>query len=152
MSSQTPHIVCTRCAAVNRTPVGRTLSAGKCGKCGTPLGSAKPIEVSPGAVDKLLTRDQGDFVIDAWAPWCGPCRAMAPAFEAVAQTYGGHLRFLKINVDRAPDVSRHLNVRGIPALFIFRNGRQAAFHAGMMSQHDLQDWVGATIGAPGAAA
>ncbi len=145
-------IVCVACGAVNRAPTGRSPKAGKCGKCASPLGAATPIDVAPQAVAKLLTRDEGDFVIDAWAPWCGPCRMMAPAFAAAAADYGGQVRFLKINVDEASDAGRFLNIRGIPALFIYKNGKQADFRAGLLSESDLKQWVGATLGAPGAAA
>ena len=153
MTANTTHqIVCCACGAINRTPVGKPLTSGKCGKCAGPLAMAGPVDVAPRAVEKLLTRDTGVFVIDAWAPWCGPCRSMAPGYAAVAKAYGGTVRFLKINVDEAQDVGRHLNVRGIPALFIGRDGAIVAERAGMMPESVLREWVSGVVGPPSAAA
>ena len=90
------------------------------------------------------------MVIDAWAAWCGPCRMMAPHYAAVARRYGGDVRFLKIDVEAAPDAGRHLDIRGIPALFIRRGGRTVSHKAGLMQERDLQAWVGGVLGPPAA--
>ena len=135
------HIVCPTCGGVNRTPSAQDLRQGKCGKCSSALASDVPVEISGAAAVKLLTRDEGDYVVDAWAPWCGPCRMLAPAYAAAAERYAGRLRLFKVNVDESPDVAQLLNVRGIPALFIQSGGKLLDQRSGLMSADQLFGWI-----------
>ena len=135
------HIVCPVCGGVNRAARDQDLRQGKCGKCHSALAGDAPVEVSGEAAVKLLTRDEGDYVVDAWAPWCGPCRMLAPAYSAAAEQYAGRLRLFKVNVDESPDVAQLLNVRGIPALYIQSGGKLLDQRSGLMSADQLSDWI-----------
>ena len=141
MSQNGRHIVCSTCGAVNRVALGRPLSAGKCGKCGAALSVAEPMDVTGEVLDKLISRDEGAFVLDVWAPWCGPCRAMAPAYAQASSQLHEQARFFKLNSDVHKQAAGKLGVRGIPALFIFSNGRVVAEHAGALPSSDIIGWV-----------
>ncbi|MBI1362257.1 MAG: redoxin domain-containing protein [Alphaproteobacteria bacterium] len=131
---------CPSCGAANRIAPGRPPEAAKCGKCGAALALAKPVEVDDAAFNLHLERTKGPVLVDIWAPWCGPCRAMAPQFEAAAGQLAGEARLLKINADtNAAPAS--LKVAGIPALILFENGREIARTGGAMPAAALSEWV-----------
>ena len=141
MTQDSKLIVCTQCATVNRTPVDRKLSDGKCAKCKSVLGPSQPIDISDKVFAKFQSRDQGAYVLDVWAPWCGPCRMMAPGYADSASKFEGDIRFLKLNSEQYPNTSSALNVRGIPALFFFNNGKLVAQKTGAMAETDITKWV-----------
>lgn len=132
--------VCSHCGAANRMPAGREPGAAKCGRCSKALELDQPIEVDDAGLANHLERTDGLVLVDIWAPWCGPCRAMAPNFAAAARTLAGQARLLKLNADESTTV-RHLGVSGIPALLLFRNGRIVARKAGLMQAGALVHWV-----------
>ena len=134
-------IVCTDCGAVNRSPKGRSPAKGKCGKCGTALASTKPKDLSAKVFAKLQAKDQGAYVLDVWAPWCGPCKMMAPAYEASAAKFGGNVRFLKLNSQEHPSAVQHLNICGIPALFIFNKGKLVSQRSGALPESEITKWI-----------
>lgn len=139
-------IVCSACGAINRAPDGRPRSAARCGKCHAALFDGRPIAVDEAGLWRQVEKTTAPLVVDVWAPWCGPCRAMAPQFEAAAGRLAEEVRFLKLNSDEAPDAAARLGVRGIPALFLFRDGRVAAQTAGAMSADQIVSWVRQQIG------
>lgn len=146
MTDSSKLIVCTTCAATNRVPDGRRLSQGKCAKCRAPLATTTPIAISDQIFSKLQARDEGVYVLDVWAPWCGPCKMMAPAYSASAKYFDGKLRFLKLNSEQYPTINKDLNIRGIPALFIFKNGKLVSQKSGAMPEQVMRTWVlGAAI-------
>ena len=134
-------IICVQCGAANRVPLGVSLSKGKCGKCKIPLGDLSPVDISGETFVKLQKRDQGSYVLDVWAPWCGPCVHMAPAYAAAAKRLGGDVRFLKLNSESYPNAGRTLNIRGIPALFIFDNGKMVSQKSGALPEFEILNWV-----------
>jgi thioredoxin 2 len=134
--------VCTACGAVNRTPDGKDPLAAKCGRCGERLFSGHPTEVDAKALSIHRASTKGAAVlVDVWAPWCGPCRAMTPNFAAAATMLEPEVRFLKLNSDAEPQASAALGVSGIPALFLFRDGEVIARTAGLMSASQIVAWT-----------
>jgi len=131
-----PTIVCPRCGSVNRAPQAR-LDAGEkphCGKCHQPLFDGHPADISAAAdFDRLIGRTDIPVLVDFWAEWCGPCRAMAPQFEAAAQKMEPKLRFAKLDTEAAPEVAQRFNIRGIPTMILFSHGREIARQSGAMS-------------------
>jgi thioredoxin 2 len=135
------HLVCPHCAAVNRVPLDRPATAARCGKCHAALFDGHPAEVDEAGFEAHLRGNEIPVLVDIWAPWCGPCRMMAPAFERAAQELEPGVRLLKLNADEAPQVTASLGVRGIPAMFLFRGGRVIANTAGAMDAGSIVKWV-----------
>jgi len=132
--------VCISCGSANRIPANKPAAAAKCGRCGAPLGLDAPAEVDDGQLKQVLEKSPGLVLIDVWAPWCGPCTAMAPQFTAAASKLAGHARLLKLNADHSQIVST-LGVSGIPALILFRDGRVIDRKAGLIKSDALVAWV-----------
>jgi len=135
------HIVCPHCAATNRVQAGRDPRAAKCGGCRQPLFDGYPAEVDVAALERHLRVDDVPVLLDVWAPWCGPCRNMAPMFARAAQVLEPDFRLLKLNADTAPETCARLGVQGIPALFLFRRGEVAARTAGAIQTDAIVAWA-----------
>ena len=135
------HIVCPHCAALNRVPAGRPADAARCGGCHRALFDGHPAAVDEAGFERHLRANDIPLLLDVWAPWCGPCRAMAPQFEHAAATLEPAVRLLKLNADEAPNVSARLGVRGIPAMYLFRNGSVLAQTAGAMNADAIVRWT-----------
>ena len=141
MSQLLHHVVCPSCGAVNRIPPGRPADQAKCGSCHRPLFTGAPIPVDAKNFDRHLTRNDIPLVVDFWAPWCGPCRAMAPAFERAAQALEPGYRFLKVNTEEEPELAGRYGIRSIPTLMLFSGGQLAAQSAGARDQNGIVSWV-----------
>jgi thioredoxin 2 len=134
-------VVCPHCDSVNAVPADRPAEAAKCGRCHARLFQGAPVDLNFARLQKQLAGSDVPVIVDFWAPWCGPCRAMAPIFERAARELEPKARFVKVNVDENPDAARRFGVQGIPALFAFRGGQVAARQAGVADFATLRGWV-----------
>jgi len=139
-------IVCGQCDSIVGVPPERLTQQPRCPKCHQPLFAGHPIELQEHNFDRHVTRASLPLVVDFWAPWCGPCRAMAPHFEQVAQRLEPHVRFAKLNSDEAPQVSGRFAIRSIPTLIAFRGGQELVRQSGAMDATNLQRWVQQALG------
>lgn len=142
-------VACPACGAANRIVPGKDMAQGKCGACAAPLRLAEPIGTDDKSFDRHLSATKGPVIVDIWAPWCGPCRLMAPNFEAAARELAGKVRFLKLNADDSAAASR-LGVRSIPTLILFDDGREVARQMGLMSSAGISTWARTHMRAPAA--
>lgn len=139
-------IVCPHCAAVNRIPAGRNALKGRCGTCRQALFDGHPAEADARLFERHLARSGIPVLIDAWAPWCGPCRMMAPAFAEAARLLEPQVRLLKLNTEDEPEIAARLAIRSIPTLILVRDGREVDRISGALQARQIVDWTRQRLG------
>ena len=138
-------VVCPHCQAVNRVLPDRMQDGPTCGRCKDRLFTGHPLELRGDAFYRHLERGDLPLLIDFWAPWCGPCRAMAPSFIQAAAQLEPRVRLGKVNVDEEPQIASRFSVASVPTLVLFRGGREAARQVGALPPTDLLSWVRAQL-------
>ena len=145
--SDTIHLVCPNCAALNRVPAARLGQDPKCGKCRSSLTPAKPVKLTESSFAKNLQKSDLPLLVDFWAPWCGPCKSMAPAFEEAARSLSPRLRLAKVNTEEERNLAARHGIQSIPTMVLFRSGREQARVSGAMSAQSIVAWVRGQLGA-----
>jgi len=134
-------VLCASCSTANRVPAERLGDDPKCGRCGAPLLDGKPVALDEASFDSFIGRNELPVLVDFWADWCGPCHAMAPAFERAAGELKTRVRFAKVNTEGAQRVAARFGIRSIPTLILFRGGREVARVSGAMDARSIASWV-----------
>ena len=134
-------VACPSCLAANRVPAARTGEDPKCGKCGAALLDGAPAELGEQQFEQFVSRTELPVLVDFWAPWCGPCRAMAPHFERAAAELKDSVRLVKVNTEEAPALAQRYGIRAIPTLVLFKGGVEAKRMSGALDAGALARWA-----------
>ena len=141
MSTESLLLPCPHCGATNRVPVARIDETPDCGRCGKPLRQGQPIELGDADFDAVVGATRLPVLVDFWAPWCGPCRMMAPAFEQAGRQLAGRALLVKVNSDDSPRLSGRFGIRSIPTLVLVHQGRELARVSGALTTPQIVQWV-----------
>jgi thioredoxin 2 len=139
--SESVLVVCSHCNSINRVPNDKLAAGGRCGECKALLFSGHPADLTSENFQRFTQKNQLPVVVDYWASWCGPCKMMAPVFAQVAQHMEPYIRFAKVNTEAEQALAAAAQIRSIPTLVIYRDGKEAARASGAMDQHHLIQWI-----------
>ena len=136
-------VACPACNTLNRAPRERLAAgaSGKCGNCGAPLFAGHPVALTAQSFETHAAKSDIPLLVDFWAPWCGPCKAMAPQFEKAAGTLEPQVRLAKVNTDDEQELAGRFRIQGIPTMILFHHGKEIARQSGAMNATGIQSWV-----------
>jgi len=134
-------VTCPYCGHVDRIPAEQLDAALKCGACGRAMFAAKPVDLTAADFTATIADSEIPVLVDFWAAWCGPCKAMAPAFEQAALAMESRVRFAKVNTDEEQSIAQQFNIRSIPTMILFNGGQEVGRHSGAMMGGDIERWV-----------
>ena len=138
-------VACPHCSSLNRVPAARLGESPDCGKCHRPLFTGSPLALDAAGFALHVDRSQLPVLVDLWAPWCGPCRMMAPHFEQAAAQLEPQVRLAKVDTEAEPSLGGRFDIRSIPTLALFAGGREVARQAGAMGAADIVRWARANL-------
>ena len=135
------HIVCPKCSSINSLPQDKLADSPGCGKCKQSIFNARPVELTEYNFNKHLNNDQIPVLVDFWAAWCGPCKMMAPVFEQAAARLEPYVRVAKLDTEKEQGIAARYNIRSIPTMIIFKEGKEKARQSGAVDLELLISWV-----------
>jgi thioredoxin 2 len=136
-------VACPACNTLNRAPCDKLVAGngGKCGQCGAALFEGHPVALNAQSFETHAAKSDIPLVVDFWAPWCGPCKAMAPQFEQAAGQLEPGVRFAKVNTDEEQQLAGRFGIQGIPTMILFHHGREIARQSGLMNAAGIEQWL-----------
>ncbi|MBY0321295.1 MAG: thioredoxin TrxC [Reyranella sp.] len=139
-------VACPNCNTLNRAPREKLAAGGgKCGNCGAALFEGHPVALSAQNFETHAAKSDIPLLVDFWAPWCGPCRAMAPQFEKAAGQLEPQVRFAKVNTDEEQQLAGRFGIQGIPTMILFHRGKEIARQSGLMDANRIEQWIQQTL-------
>ena len=145
--NNTVNIVCPHCSGVNRIPSDRLSDQPICGKCKQHLFAGNPLDLQDSNFDRHISRNDIPVLIDFWAPWCGPCKVMGPAFAQAASELEPKIRLGKVNTEAEPNIAMRMKISSIPTMILFRGGKELQRQSGAMTAAGINNWLQSVLGA-----